>query len=155
MKLKISALVILFVSVFSYSQDISISSSDRVAKNAIEFSAGMAIVIINVSVSYERKLTSMGVRKESSLWVKGRYSKFSGWITEDKSRFFDATMFTLLGAGRSFAEISLGVGMFPYGYSVVPTLSLGYRFQKQGEGLIFRTGGGFPELIYLGLGYSF
>jgi hypothetical protein len=97
----------------------------------------------------------LGIQQEGSLWVKARASKFSGWIDIDHSTFIDASVFTLLGSGKSFTEISLGVGIFPNDYDILPTGSLGYRFQKKDGGIIFRTGGGYPEIFYLGLGYSF
>ena len=155
MKSILCLILILFVNSLSFSQDLSSTKASNEAKNSLVLSAGTILFVSNASISYERRLSTIGARGESSLWVKGRYSKFSGWITPDEGRFFDATVFTLLGAGRSFTELSLGVGMFPYDPSLAPTASVGYRFQKQDGGIIFRTGMGFPELFYLGLGYSF
>lgn len=155
MKTSFLGVLILFVSMFSYSQEQASLKSSKEAKNGVVFSAGTVVLVSNLSASYERKLTSLGVQRESSLWIKARVSKFSGWIDIDHGQFVDATLFTLLGSGRSFSELSLGIGMFPGDLDIMPTGSVGYRFQKKGGGIIFRTGAGYPEIFYVGLGYSF
>ncbi len=37
----------------------------------------------------------------------------------------------------------------------IPSGSVGYRFQKPEGGLMFRIGVGFPEVVYLGVGYYY
>ena len=39
--------------------------------------------------------------------------------------------------------------------TILPVISTGYRFQKPKGGLVFRTGIGYPEGVYLSLGYAF
>lgn len=38
---------------------------------------------------------------------------------------------------------------------ILPAITIGYRYQKSTGGFLFRTGIGFPEIIYIGLGSSF
>jgi hypothetical protein len=148
-------LLVLSTGTHSHAQDITSNTRSREAKNGIVLSAGSVLLVSNVSASYERKLTTLGAAGESSLWAKARSSWFSGYISSDRELYLDAALFALLGSGRSFTELSLGVGVFSVRPEVYPVGSVGYRFQKKEGGIIFRTGAGYPELFYLGLGYSF
>lgn len=38
---------------------------------------------------------------------------------------------------------------------ILPVVNIGYRYQKPGKNFLFRTGIGFPQIVYAGLGVSF
>lgn len=65
----------------------------------------------------------------------------------------------LTGGGKSHFEAALGVGVAhlfkDYGPFWFPAITLGYRKQKPGKHVFFRTGVSFPELVYFGWGYNF
>ena len=60
------------------------------------------------------------------------------------------------------ASFGLGLDQSRYLHSTgfryiefAPIFNIGYRFQVPDESYVFRSGIGFPELIYLGFGMSF
>lgn len=125
------------------------------AKNVIVGSAGTLIVASEFNIAYERKLVAFKKRTFNSIWLKGRYTRFSGWVDRDGASFIDISAMALLGSRFSFTEIGAGIGVFPVQSSVYPTGSVGYRFQRGRGGIMFRTGMGFPEIFYVGVGYGF
>ena len=64
-----------------------------------------------------------------------------------------------LGTGRRGSHIEFCAGSYLFddaGFQEFPIGgSLGDRLQKPGNNLIFRTGLGYPEQIYVGLGIAF
>ena len=40
-------------------------------------------------------------------------------------------------------------------YEIIPTFAIGYRHQDSESGIVFRTGIGYPEIFYIGLGVNF
>lgn len=152
----VSVVLAFFVSVTGYSQNLFSGIFERKeAKNVVTGSAGTLIVASEFNIAYERKLVGFKKRTVNSIWLKGRYTRFSGWVDRDGSSFFDVSAMALLGSRFSYTEIGAGIGVFPAGSSVYPTGNVGYRFQRGRGGLMFRTGVGFPELFYVGVGYGF
>jgi hypothetical protein len=129
--------------------------SRKEAKNAVVGSAGTALVVSEANIAYERKLVSFEKREVSSLWLKGKYTRFNGRLSQDGASFIDLSAMALLGKRNSYTEISAGIGMFPAQSSVYPTGSVGYRYHRSRGGVILRTGVGFPEIFYIGIGYGF
>ncbi len=129
--------------------------SRKESKNAVVGSAGTVLVVSGAGIAYERKLVSFEKREISSLWIKGRYTRFSGRLIEDGASFLDVSAIGLLGSRNSFTEISAGIGLFPARSAVYPTGSVGYRYHRRRGGIILRAGVGFPELFYIGAGYGF
>lgn len=125
------------------------------AKNVVVGSAGTLIVASEFNIAYERKLVGFTKRTVNSIWLKGRYTRFSGWLEPSEASFFDVSAMALLGSRFSYTEIGAGIGVFPVQSSVYPTGNIGYRFQRGRGGIMFRTGVGFPEIFYVGVGYGF
>lgn len=125
------------------------------AKNVVVGSAGTVIVVNGVNLAYERKLVTFKKQAVSSIWIKGRYTKFSGRVNQGGKSFFDISAMALLGSRRSYTEVGAGIGLFPAQSAVYPTGSVGYRYQRGRGGVIFRTGIGFPDIFYVGVGYGF
>lgn len=63
----------------------------------------------------------------------------------------------ITGAQNAHFEGALGINSFISGdlQGITPAGSIGYRWQKTGRNFIFRTGAGYPEALYIGLGLSF
>ncbi len=129
--------------------------SRKETKNAVVGSAGTVLVVSGAGIAYERKLVSFEKTEISSLWIKGRYTRFTGRLIEDGASFLDVSAMGLLGSRNSFTEISAGIGLFPAQSEVYPTGSVGYRYHRRRGGIILRTGIGFPELFYISAGYGF
>lgn len=129
--------------------------SGKEAMNAVVGSAGTVLVVSEANIAYERKLVSFEKREVSSLWLKGKFTRFTGRLNQDGASFIDLSAMALLGKRSSYTEISAGIGMFPAQSSVYPTGSVGYRYHRSRGGLILRTGVGFPEIFYVGIGYGF
>ena len=64
----------------------------------------------------------------------------------------------LTGASKSHFEAAIGLSYFmpkDENEFTAPAASVGYRLQKPGGHFIFRTGLGYPEALYVGLGVAF
>jgi hypothetical protein len=129
--------------------------SRKEAKNAVVGSAGTVLVASEAGIAYERKLVSFEKSEISSLWIKGRYTRFTGRLSQDGASFLDISAMALMGSRNSYSEISAGIGLFPARSAVYPTGSVGYRYHRKKGGIILRTGVGFPEMFYVGIGYGF
>lgn len=152
----ITAVILLVASDTCYSQNIFQEIfSRKETKNAVVGSAGTVLAVSGAGIAYERKLVSFEKREISSLWIKGRYTRFTGRLIEGGASFLDVSAMGLLGSRNSFTEISAGIGWFPARSAVYPTGSVGYRYHRRRGGIILRTGVGFPELFYIGIGYGF
>lgn len=65
----------------------------------------------------------------------------------------------LTGAEKNHFELGVGVAYMHFltrsANYLLPAPNIGYRYQKPEGNFIFRSGLGFPELLYVGLGYLF
>jgi len=77
---------------------------------------------------------------------------------------FVTSLTALTGSKNRHLELSIGTAILfgsyklndPYNpISLTPAGALGYRFQSPKKHFVFRMGVGFPEVIYLSLGFSF
>jgi hypothetical protein len=148
----IAVTVLLIASVTCNSQNILQGIFTRKeARNVVVGSAGTILVVSEVNLAYERKLASFKKQAVSSIWIKGRYTKFSGRVNQDGQSFIDISAMALLGSRNSYTEVAAGIGLFPVQSAVYPTGSVGYRYQRGRGGIILRTGLGFPEIFYVGI----
>jgi hypothetical protein len=107
------------------------------------------------------------------------YSRWAFWA-ENGSTYYSALNW-IWGKGKNHLETSLGLSVLfesssykigvsnskvIYGGSGIepsrleytlplPSGNIGYRFQKPDSNFIFRTGIGWPEALYIGVGVSF
>jgi len=141
------------------------------AKNTIYVSAGSVLVYSSANLNYDYK-----IKQSENGFFKNYYATFEVGVFNSNSGFApgpSSNGFTtgigiigLTGKGNGHFETSLGISLNieteindPNGFEekevfILPELSLGYRYQKV-NGLMFRTGVGFPQSIYIGAGYSF
>ena len=154
--LLISFVILLVAAVNSYSQDfLSEIFTRKEANNTVVGSAGTVFLANEFNVAYERKLVTFKKRDVKSVWLKGRYTRFGGLADRTGASFFDVSAMALLGARSSFTEVGAGIGIFPAESTVYPTGLVGYRYQRSKGGIVLRAGIGYPELLYIGLGYAF
>lgn len=147
-------------------------STETSAKSAIYLSAGTVFLYSSVNVNYDFRI------KQSEGFFKNYYATIEAGVFNTNSGFapgYSTNGFTtgigvigLTGKGNGHFETSLGLslnieteinGDDPDDLAkeeafILPELSLGYRYQKA-NGVMFRAGIGFPQTVYIGVGYSF
>lgn len=142
----------------SFGQTNRVDSTHQVNKSSLYFSLGMFPIYVSAMGNYEIMFTQRpsSFFKTSGVRVGGGLMAFwesSGW-------FAMATYTSLTGKGNNHLEVGLGAMYAEYTDEeaesfVLPAGNVGYRFQKPRGRFIFRTGVGFPEAIYISLGFSF
>ena len=88
-------------------------------------------------------------------FVKAGYGGAAYW--EGESSYILGQFGILTGVNAHHFEASAGLlKSFDEHYDMFPLCGvIGYRIQKPGGHFIFRTGVGWPEALYVGLGVSF
>jgi hypothetical protein len=126
----------------------------RPNRNAVYIS-GPSIpgLMFSITFNYEGMLSSNPDKFISSLWLRVGGGAFSSW--GDGGTIFLSTLNLLTGKRNSHFELGLGLCGISNPGMLLPAVSLGYRYFNPGKALFFRAGGGFPEIVYLGIGLSF
>ncbi|MDG1841092.1 MAG: hypothetical protein P8I93_01955 [Crocinitomicaceae bacterium] len=131
-------------------------------KNNVNFGLGYGIIAFNVNSTYQRLKAH---EKIYSVWSVGLNYLFVSFFSDDHVLIPSLRYGIMTGVDKKHHfEINLGpqllVGIyknkldfagegFDFGFNV------GYRKQKPEDSKIFRVGLGYPELLYVGLGFSF
>lgn len=157
MILKLSFILFFFSLLkISYSQDsISYSSVIPFKKNSIYGTLGAGYVF-DFTGNYERMIFYPLNRKIQSVGI--RLSAGPGVSVFVSFMQYISTLTVLTGKGNNHFEFGAGADFIKAKYEdwqIAPVVNLGYRFQKPGGDYIFRTGTGFPELLYLSVGFCF
>jgi len=125
-------------------------------KNSINISYG----ILSAYFSYERLFQGKVFGSKNSTIVDFGLGGLAHW--DGASPFIINRFGILTGSGRRHFEVKAGVCYFWAGdlhfepsKGFYPSASIGYRKQKPGSGFVFRTGIGFPDVLYVSWGYSF
>ncbi|MGB3779358.1 MAG: hypothetical protein WA960_13445 [Tunicatimonas sp.] len=166
------AIIILSHAVYGQSEQVS---PERIHKNVVQASAGSMVVVGAYGINYERLLVQFEDNSLIGLWGK---AGIGGWAEygNNGGDYQQLTAGLLIGKSRGHLELNLG-GARMYNQQgfenywmindpqakpvksdyvrLSPVGSLGYRFQKREGGFLFRTGLGYPEGIFVGLGASF
>jgi len=149
---------ILLLSISGFSQEnISDTLPTKIRESAIYGSAGGGPIVLSVNLNYEllfkenpeKKLRKQGIRTATGLWL----------IWEDFGYFILADYVWLTGAGNQHFEWGLGASYYQElsgdEWLVLPAGYIAYRYQKPQGRLIFRSGIGFPDGLFLCFGYAF
>lgn len=156
-------------SIFAQTQNEQIKTS--LNKNSLSFNIGTAILANGLGLKYERIIARKKLYYSISANVNFfRFSFFgaenhtvlsvsNGFITGiDERNHFDANV----GLGWDYVNVESYGGIYGSGGSpasqynqFLPVASFGYRYQVPNDGFIFRTGVGYPELLYISFGVSF
>jgi hypothetical protein len=133
-------------------------------KNSIYGTAGILIEDMygNITGNYERILVAFPKSFIQSIQMRVGAGPWVAWMS-DGVNFF-SVMSLLMGRSNSHIETGMGV-LFTYHPDTkqwAPIVNdrhiagnIGYRYQKPGGWFVFRVGLGWPEGIYLSLGYCF
>ncbi len=162
MKRLLVFVLILAASNITFSQSKKMSSKNILNGNNISLNLGSALIVNGIGLKYERLIP----RKKVYYTLMGgvHFNRINFFGVEDHlTIYFSNGLITGINKQKHF-EASLGVGLDQYRYlhstgfrysEFAPIFNIGYRFQAPDESYVFRSGIGFPELIYLGFGLSF
>ena len=130
-------------------------------KNNIHFHGDWSIIAYGIGLDYERVIPS----KKYNM-----YNAFSIGTNLYEVNFFSIDQYIVPTAHYGIilglecehhfeakAGIALGFNRNPLridDFGLLPSIKAGYRYQAPKKNVLFRTGVGFPEIIYLGLGFS-
>tara|TARA_B100000963_G_C22191987_1_gene479239 strand:- start:66 stop:554 length:489 start_codon:yes stop_codon:yes gene_type:complete len=154
--------LILVASNITFSQSKKMSSKNNLNGNNFSLNLGSALIINGIGLKYERLIP----RKKVYYTLMGgvHFNRINFFGFEDHlTVYFSNGLITGINKRKHF-EASLGLGLDMYRYpqstgfryvEFAPIFNIGYRFQVPDESYVFRSGIGFPELIYLGFGLSF
>ena len=131
-------------------------------KNNVNFGLGYGVIAINANTTYQRLKAH---QKIYSVWSAGLSYLFVGFFSDDhifipslrygimtgidKKHHFEINAGPQLLVGIYNDRLDFAASEFEFGFNV------GYRMQKPQGSTIFRTGVGYPELLYVSLGFSF
>jgi len=148
-------------------------------KTLIYITGGTAIFSSHLSLSLERNIYASDDIFFTSFWLKGSIGRDYYTMDEGLHRTYQLAFTNISGTGKNHFELSLG-GSYcfdksNYEYFIklhdkepekyrIPEKSdhehyyfafaLGYRYQKPGGVIMFRTGVGYPETLYVGIGLA-
>lgn len=139
--------------------------SAELRKNVVSATAGSwlpAEFYFSLLGNYERMILQLPKTFINSFWIRVGAGPWAGWGPTGMN--YVTTLSAIMGRGSAHFEIGSGV-LFTYWSDKKkfdPIMNerylagiLGFRYQKPGGSFTFRTGLGWPEGIYLSLGYCF
>lgn len=137
------------------------SVPSKMFNNSIYGSIGISMEMLGeawftATIYYERMLKQnvQLSNNKISTFVKVGYGSAAGW--EYTSPYILGQFGILTGVKKHHLEVSGGFVKSLDDYDIFPLSgSIGYRIQKPGSHFVFRTGVGWPEALYVGLGVSF
>lgn len=123
-------------------------------KNTIHGSVGTLLIGFTANIFYDRILSESENESKFSTFVRFGYQENILLFSQGRAFILERGILT----GRNFGhfESALGVAYLQSENDVIrPAFSVGFRGQKANGNFIFRTGIGFPELLYFGIGLGF
>ena len=160
-----------FLSSLTFAQVNDTDGSNGLLKNSFSLNIGTAILATAAGLNYERVMPK-----------KNMYYTLSAGVNLFRFVFFTTENHTVLSIrnglitgldARNHFEASIGLGwdnvnkeasggIYGSGGSsasqynqFIPVGNVGYRFQAPNKNFVFRTGFGFPELLYISFGVAF
>ena len=135
------------------------SSSANFKKNVVYATFGFLPNAI-FNFNYERQLIHPGKEPVSSINLRLGYGVEGNLDGSEKLVLLSSNF--IFGSGSGHLETDIGAA---YLFNIVkynndkkagitPVINLGYRFQKKNGHFVFRTGIGWPDCIYLSLGFA-
>ncbi|MEN2283085.1 hypothetical protein AAGF08_13160 [Algoriphagus sp. SE2] len=141
---------------FSESKAQDTETSSEFYKNSLQGTLGFAGLYAAATSNYERILSFPKGKFVTATYLRAGLGAYGVW--GGNGNYFYAQYGIFTGKKASHFEISAGPNFgFNENSSEVPVIaaSAGYRLQRPGKHFMLRTGLGFPESLYFGLGWSF
>jgi hypothetical protein len=140
--------------VSGFSQEVSKSNqATYLNRNSVQISGGFLLVVASASGFYERIIG----RNNLAYFARAGVGTLNVWGSKGKFFMTEGGIITH-ATGKHHLDAAAGIN-FLFGDDfdgvVMPSMSVGYRNQKPGGHFVFRTGLGYFQGIYVGLGYSF
>lgn len=145
-------------------------------QNIVHGTLGFGGLWATLNLNYERQLTTtnskifrtVGFRAGGGYWAtwgqEGPHFILTPvFVSGTKNNHFESS----IGATLLYDKLSYDIGVSNANYfgetppskteymDIYPSGTLGYRYQKPDGWFVFRTGVGFPDIVYLGLGVAF
>ena len=148
-------IILVLISNTLVAQDVKPDSIEsKMYSNAIYGNVGFGGLYLTATAYYERMFQKNAQKSKISTFVKAGYGGAAFW--GGQSQYILGQFGILTGIRNHHLELSAGLVKFLDDYISSPLSgSIGYRMQKPGGHFIFRTGVGWPEALYIGLGVSF
>jgi len=139
-----------------YSQQDSLRKTDNDYKmNVIHGSFGTLVIGYTANIFYDRLLSPLGKYHTTCTFVRIGYQD-NIILTDPNGSAIILEGGMLTGKHFGHFEGALGIAyMQSENNLLMPAFSVGFRGQKQNGSFMFRTGLGFPELLFFGLGVAF
>lgn len=162
MKLKFLILIIaLFLMLWTSTSILAqaeggMAQGTQLRKHSIQGSVGTLGIIFSAIGSYEF-IFWQHKRTHLATFARAGYGGYAILLGSTGSLVL-AEGGILTGVNKSHFEAAIGMSYFMEKEDnryLTPAVSFGYRLQKPGGRFIFRTGLGYPEALYVGLGVSF
>tara|TARA_B100001057_G_scaffold478515_1_gene549051 strand:+ start:341 stop:853 length:513 start_codon:yes stop_codon:yes gene_type:complete len=165
----LSLLLILFASCLALAQpneennkNKKESNNKQLLNNNINFGVGYGIIAFNANTTFQRLKAH---KKIYSTWSVG-LNYLNVTFFSDDHVFIPSLRFGIITGidKKHHFEINAGphllVGLYNDGFDLATSefdfgFNIGYRKQKPQDSKIFKLGVGYPELLYVALGFSF
>lgn len=173
-------ILIIIISLFcihphTHAQEVNDASTP--SENALYGSVGYGLLYATLNINYERYLATSGRNDNLNFYARGAIGVWALWADSGPSYLlglnsiwsrYNNHLEAMVGAVAMFdrSGYRIGVSNAKYaspgyteptrlGYTLfTPAAGVGYRFQRPGGSFIFRTGVGWPEALYLSVGFA-
>lgn len=149
--------IFLLIAVLKITSNQVFAQSDKTeARNFIYFSASPPLISGFYAVSYERNLLGTNASR-LNISLQGSIINNMGYSGSSIA----ALPVLLLGKNKHYFESNIGMIVYfennstEKTFDADPVITLGYRNHSMGSNTLFRTGVGYPYLLYLGFGFAF
>jgi len=158
-KLLFLCLCLIMVNSISAQEESLKNAESLISKNAIYGSVGTAGVYFSATGYYERMFLGKNEKAKNAFFARAGYGGVASWGGNGSYLLVQGGILTN-AKGKSHFEGALGLVFFSEevytdSSNTKPSVSAGYRNQKPGKSFIFRAGAGYPEALYVGVGFSF
>jgi hypothetical protein len=138
----------------TFSQENTESDPVLFKPNMFHGGLGFGGVIFTATTNYERILTQHLDKVVTATFAKIGIGAYLSWGGDGQYIFAQYGFMT--GKKANHFEASAGPNFILGDDDLLPVaFNFGYRHQKPGKSFMYRTGIGFPEIIYFGMGLSF
>ena len=121
-------------------------------KSSISGTFGGALIFYSATIHLEHVFSKKKKKENTTIFGRFGFGVATGLV---QVNYISINGGIYAGANNWPIELSAGFGYLLNEKFVFPMISFGWRFQKPNESFIFRTGIGFPEGLYLSVGFRF
>lgn len=156
---------IIFLSVFLCLSMVINASAQRTGglkKNIITLGLGLDKAEFSNTVGYNFSCERLFIKSQSFIKNYGLRAGIGQWVDGLwlTGPVYSVHFIGLTGEKASHLELGLGVTIVTRSSHVdyeatLPSVKIGYRYQKPQKGFVLSAGTGYPEILYMGIGVAF